>query len=332
MEFHAFLSHLASYESDFKKYTDYSRPDAFVENLIDSAYADLSPAMKGDLKLFYGDSVLVPYALIANWVLGTAPDYREFRKTLQEMTADDFIALILSAEDDDNFPEEREEESFERMEAQLQVLDMDETIIEGYRELKKFPVQTMNRIRLFLDQFYFAYFEKAEDEIETFLKGKVKEHSEIYSRDSALFKKSIVKVHFDDQRDNESEYLFTTGYLNGGQQFYHQSGSRIFCYYGYQFEQLFDPEFLNRQIIELFKAVSDETRLRMIRLLSRKSWYSTELAEELDLNKATVSYHMKILTRLNIVDIALGKNKRIYYRINLDNLGDFFLQFLNSLK
>ena len=331
MEFHSFLNNLASYDDEFKKYTDFSRPDAFVEDLIDSVYEDLSPAMKGDLKLFYGDSVLVPYALIANWVLGTASDYKQFRNSLQKMSADDFLGFILSTEEEDTRNEETEEQSFERIEAQLAVLDMDETIIESYRELKKFPEQTMNRIRLFLDQFYFTYFEQAEEKIESFLKEKVKQHSGIYSRDSSLFKKSIIKVSFDDQCDSQEEYLFTIGYLSGGQQSYHQSGCRIFCYYGYQFEKLFDPEFLEKQIGEFFKAVSDETRLKMIRLLSRKSWYSTELAEELELNKATVSYHMKILTRLNIVDISLGSNKRIYYRLNLEDLKGYFNNFLSSL-
>jgi len=303
-----------------------------VEELIESTRENLTPMMSSDLKIFYGDSILLSYALISNWTSCKASTYREFRKDLKQMSADDFIRLILDDENSEKSQRgETEEEAFERMERELKAVDNDETIMAGYRELKKFPEETMNRIRQFLDHFYFTYFEKAEPEIEAFLQEKVKSHSEIYRKDSKAFQKTIVKVSFEEQCGNEVEYSFTVGYLNGGTQSYTLKDCRVFCYYGHLNERFFDPEYYDRQMTDFFKMLSDETRLKMLRMMAKKSWYASEMAEELDINKATVSYHMKMFNRFNIVDISLGKNKRIYYRTDRENIEERFQGYIRSL-
>jgi DNA-binding transcriptional ArsR family regulator len=332
MEFHSFLTNLAFYEKDFKDFTELSQPDPFVEELITETYKDLSPLMKADLKLFYRDSALIPYTLISNWVIGQASSYREFRNQFKNMDADSMIHLLLTSESEDAQENETEEEAFIRLEEQMETLESDYRILESYRELKKFPDETMNRFRHFLDQFYYTYFEKAENKIESFLQEKVKEHREIYLNDEDFFKKSIVKVSFDDICTSDVTYQFTVGYLNGASQSYHPTDCQVFCYYGYLNEKFLDPGYYDRQIIEFFKMLADETRLKMLRMMVKKSWYTSEMAEELGINKATVSYHMKMFTRFNIVDISLGKNKRIYYKADRENIENMMQGFIGSLS
>jgi len=331
LEFHSFLRILAYYD-EFKEDSDLVQPDPFVEELIESTRKDLTPMMSSDLKLFYRDSILLSYGLISNWTSRKASTYSDFRKELEQMNADDFIRLIL---DDDccdrSKKDETEEEAFERMERELKAVDNDESILNGYRELKKYPEETMSRIRHFLDHFYINYFQKAEPEIEAFLKEKVKSHRELYRKDSKMFHKAIIKVSFEEQCGHDVDYHFTLGYLNGATQSYTPKDCRVFCYYGHLNERFLDPEYYDRQMTDFFKMLSDETRLKMLRMMAEKSWYASEMAEELDINKATVSYHMKMFNRFNIVDISLGKNKRIYYRTDRENIEERFLGYIRSL-
>lgn len=331
LEFHSFLYNLANYENEFKKHKDFSEPDKFVKNLIDSTYNDLSPIMKADLQTLFKDTVLVSYSIVSPEITGRFKNFREFRDELKNMDADEYIRLfILSAAVEETLGKS-EEKSIELIEEQFSKMDMGDTIIESYRELKKYPEQTMNRIRNFLDRFYLEYFEKAEETIEAFLQEKAVKHNELYERDIKKFTTEVVKVSFEDMPVNESDYDYFLGYLNTGRQSYHKDGEKIFCYYSYMYEQKFDPEFFDRHLTEFFKTLADDTRLKMIRKLSEKQYFSSELAEELGINKATVSYHMKMFTRFNIIDFKLGKNKRIYYRVNRKNLEDFFSRFVESL-
>ena len=71
-----------------------------------------------------------------------------------------------------------------------------------------------------------------------------------------------------------------------------------------------------------FYAFSDDTRLKIIILLSIKPLCVGEITSVLDLNQTTVSHQLKILKSLNIVSSdRVGKNM-IYYikNVNIENV------------
>ena len=63
---------------------------------------------------------------------------------------------------------------------------------------------------------------------------------------------------------------------------------------------------------QFFKALSDETRLRMVGLLSRRPHSVGELAEALELTEPTVSHHLGKLRELGLVNLRAAGNSRIY--------------------
>jgi len=331
LEFHSFLYNLANYETEFIKQKDFSEPDPFVKELIDKTYNDLSSIMRSDLQLLFKDTVLFSSAIVSPLITNKFINYREFRDEMLKMSADEYIRLFILSASELEVVGGSEEEKIEAFEEQLQNMDQGETIIESYRELKKYPEQTMDRIRNFMDRFYFEYFEKIEDQIENFLKQKLVKHQQLFDNDREKFISEIVKVSFDGMEGSDIDYEYYLGYMNISKLSYHKDENKVYCYYSYQFEKLFDPEFLDKQLVEFFKTLADETRLKMLRLLAERSYYSKELADELGLNKATVSYHMKMFNRFNVIDVTLGKNKRIYYSVNKKNLENFFSRFMNSL-
>ncbi len=72
-------------------------------------------------------------------------------------------------------------------------------------------------------------------------------------------------------------------------------------------------------INDLFKVLSDETRLRIINLLMVKSLCVCELVEVLNLSQPKISKHIAKLRAINLV--TTKKNEQyIFYSINKDNL------------
>ena len=72
---------------------------------------------------------------------------------------------------------------------------------------------------------------------------------------------------------------------------------------------------MNSDYLRVFRAFSDERRLRVLELLSAGEQCACVLLEELDISQPTLSYHMKILCQSGIV-----KERRVgpwkYYTID----------------
>lgn len=56
--------------------------------------------------------------------------------------------------------------------------------------------------------------------------------------------------------------------------------------------------------IPIFKALADETRLKIIRMLSAGELCACKILEEFEITQPTLSYHMKILTESGLVNGA----------------------------
>ncbi|MGE5628114.1 MAG: ArsR/SmtB family transcription factor [Solirubrobacterales bacterium] len=66
----------------------------------------------------------------------------------------------------------------------------------------------------------------------------------------------------------------------------------------------------------LFKAVSDETRLKIIDMLSCGEMCACDILEEISISQSTLSYHMKLLTDSGLVN---GRRDGAWMRYTLNN-------------
>jgi DNA-binding transcriptional ArsR family regulator len=71
--------------------------------------------------------------------------------------------------------------------------------------------------------------------------------------------------------------------------------------------------------IRLYRALGDETRLRILRLLADQDRYLTELAADLDLSKPTISHHLAQLRSAGLVTTTEQGNV-IYYSLRRDRI------------
>ncbi|MCI9273584.1 MAG: winged helix-turn-helix transcriptional regulator [Clostridiales bacterium] len=85
------------------------------------------------------------------------------------------------------------------------------------------------------------------------------------------------------------------------------------------------------QYVALFKALSEETRLRIVELLCEGERCGCHLLQEVKITQPTLSYHMKILTGCSLV-IGRRDGAWVYYRLNPDQLSVIreFCQDLSS--
>lgn len=72
-----------------------------------------------------------------------------------------------------------------------------------------------------------------------------------------------------------------------------------------------------------FSCLGDPKRLEILRLTSKRAWYSSELARYFNLKAATLSYHINKLVEADLLKIKKGGSKRFYYTLNRKSFSDF---------
>ncbi|HAX76903.1 MAG TPA: ArsR family transcriptional regulator [Cyanobacteria bacterium UBA11372] len=72
-------------------------------------------------------------------------------------------------------------------------------------------------------------------------------------------------------------------------------------------------------LLDFFKALSNESRLKLLGILAQRECSVEELAALLDLKPPTVSHHLAKLKALNLVSLSLQGNTHLY-RLNLEQL------------
>lgn len=69
----------------------------------------------------------------------------------------------------------------------------------------------------------------------------------------------------------------------------------------------------------IFKALSDETRLKIFQMLSDNQLCACKILEEFHISQPTLSYHMKILTKSGLV-IGIKDGSWMKYSLNKDTI------------
>ena len=77
-----------------------------------------------------------------------------------------------------------------------------------------------------------------------------------------------------------------------------------------------DPQI---EALRLLKVLTDESRLKIIKLLSEREYRNPEIAALLGLTKATISHHMNLLCTHNIANMKIDGNK-IFYSVDSERL------------
>lgn len=82
-----------------------------------------------------------------------------------------------------------------------------------------------------------------------------------------------------------------------------------------------DPLSAPQAVVRLHRALGDETRLRILKLLAGRDLYLTEIAQHLDLSKPTIKHHLALLRAAGLVTVT-ESGTVVYYSLRRDRLDD----------
>ena len=78
---------------------------------------------------------------------------------------------------------------------------------------------------------------------------------------------------------------------------------------------------------KLLKALANETRLKILKLLSKREMCVCELTVALDLTQPTASHHLNILENMGLIEDK-KKGKWVFYSVTSPELTQHFFEFL----
>lgn len=76
---------------------------------------------------------------------------------------------------------------------------------------------------------------------------------------------------------------------------------------------------MSGSLTDIFKVLSDENRLKIVRALANESLCACQLLEGLGISQPTLSHHMKILTDAGLVQPRKLKTQ-VYYDLNKEQV------------
>jgi DNA-binding transcriptional ArsR family regulator len=82
-----------------------------------------------------------------------------------------------------------------------------------------------------------------------------------------------------------------------------------------------DPLAAPQSVVRLHRALGDETRLRILKLLAGRDLYLTEIAQQLELSKPTIKHHLALLRAAGLVTIT-ESGTVVYYSLRRNRLDD----------
>jgi ArsR family transcriptional regulator len=82
---------------------------------------------------------------------------------------------------------------------------------------------------------------------------------------------------------------------------------------------------------DFFKALSDQTRQSILKMLERKQMCVCEIAQAFDVSQPTISHHLDILKRTGLIE-SKRKGQNIYYSLNRDWFKECCCDFLSMFE
>ena len=71
---------------------------------------------------------------------------------------------------------------------------------------------------------------------------------------------------------------------------------------------------MDKSLSEIFKVLSDENRLKIIKIIAKEQKCASQLIADLDISQPTLSHHMKILTDAKLVKPNKA-GTQVYYEL-----------------
>lgn len=297
------------------------RQDPEVRKVVDEIRESISPLLKKDLDYFvqnFTGTMTIPL------ILSLENGYQtpgEMMDAIEEMDPNDWLQYYFTL----NNQEEKiancsdEELQFiikEQIQPSWDLPNRDHEIVVEFR---KYAKESKEQIVQMYRRFYKQHFQQLEPVLHEKLKVIIEQNQTVLEEHPQEFMEEIFWMK-EEEYECIDDIQFIVTWIGELSHSVSIDENKIAGIYGFGYLQRFDKEFMKMQTMKLFKVLSDERRLEILRMVGKKPRYATELAKELGLTKATISYHMNLIIEQGLVTIRVEQN-RVYYQLNMDRLG-----------
>lgn len=292
---------------------------------------DISPLLKSDLQFFYNETTIGTMTL-NDELLDTSSiqSYISSLIKLESMTKKELIKHLLPQFIDDN------NSSIDGYIKDLNTIHLTigdcKNAMSGYKELLSHPQATIHRLQSTLQMYYNDYY----SQIESTVMAELSKYKEIISskfKDSNPLEKEFSRIKITGMdikklKVTNNISCFPRSLLDITITKNHDHIINTF-HYSY-FDKYDVNEMLNKSS-EFIKIISDDTRMKIIQLLAKKKYYSSELALKLNINRGTVSYHMDKLKKIDILNYTFDKRK-VFFSLNIRTFEKMFKHYIDGLN
>lgn len=291
----------------------------------------LTSFLSNDINYFIGEmsSYLIPLCLGLDGNMSV----KDFINYFEKLEADKIVSLYLDKVFDFH-------DSVEEFDVKLQVQAYSQTSDESIEEvvITEFlqnPSQISNRMKSFFNDFYNNVFIHVEEKLKDMAPSMIQQLQKWYNDTPDEFNEYVIKLNYEEVITGKVKIIYFLSCINNfmlGFHMFSQRSDLLYCVIGYGYKAHSDAMAIESNYILMMKLLSDETKLQIIKHLSFKKAYANELAESLNLSRATISYHIKKLTIIGILSIKYTEGRLVYYEVNFQRIRNIFNDYINFLE
>ena len=190
---------------------------------------------------------------------------------------------------------------------------------DHFISLLEHPSMHKKRFSETLELFYQLFLKNTEDTLHKVLSREAEQHTRLLVQDEKIFFRNFFRSDYSSVLNTGTDIaIYISEFLE--YDFLYFEGVHPVIVYGRYNSLIQKRQTKKTGALKILKALSDEKRIAIIKLLKNRTWYSNELAEHFALTPATMSYHINRLTSIGLVEYETGDQNRLYYRINKNRL------------
>lgn len=308
-----------------KEIIDFS-PNEKVKEWIKYVDANISPFLRNDI-IFVTNEIYrlldVCFHLILMEDINEPLELIESLKSLELFTmvkiAYKFYELDVPLDDDENLRLALTE-------------NFSDEIASSFLHFKNHPGEYKDRLIEVLISFYGEFYQQFEERIYSYMEERIVFHNELFNKDPIYFVNTIGIGDYSKAIELHNELIIYMSFFIDVGIFYFTFEDKLVMYCGQTIEHRFQNRKTRDTYKALFKALSDEKRIEILKMTSKRPWYNKELSDYFNLTTATLSYHLNLLLDLEILNFEPSIiNNRYYYTTNKENLKKLFNAALNDL-
>lgn len=284
-----------------------------LQKWVEKTRASLSEEMKSSLEIFFNFESFFGLTLV-HYILEYQhfDDIETFLDVLKEMTPKELISHFLTSgyESEQEVPSSKE--SIEVVSKYIKKMNLPD--VEKWKLTYLFAnsEEAKHRFIQLVEEFYTLFYLPEKEKLTRIHQESCLDLEKELQHDLSQKISALTKVHFD-MIKGEEKIIFVPSYFYDISSLHSERDKKLLFVYGIRsIEKILHQQLKEGSIIEGIKALADENRIKILKILNAFPCSGYELAQRLGLSNSTISHHISILTSRGLITMTKHDRKKVY--------------------